>query len=98
MQPEAPAWARQPVDIVPDNMTWTRVRRVMRLTAALRDDVLLFEQMSMVKRALSDGDLAQAKALYSELEEWEQEAMWVAPSYGGVFTTEERKKLRESIA
>ena len=48
-----------------------------------------------IKQALSDGDVSYAKECYAELTEDEQHSIWVAPSKGGIFTTEERKLIKE---
>lgn len=66
----------------------------MRLTEALKNDPLLMLQVAEIKLAIRAGDLDHARALWHECEDWEKEHLWIAPKYGGVFTTEERKLLR----
>lgn len=68
--------------------------RLMRLTAALRDDPFLMAQVADLKIALKNGVESEAAENWWGLEEWEQSALWVAPLYGGIFTTEERKQIR----
>jgi deoxycytidylate deaminase len=48
-----------------------------------------------IKQAISEGEIEYAKECYGELSEDEQKAIWVAPSKGGIFTTEERKAIKE---
>lgn len=68
--------------------------RLLRLTAILRDDVSLLEQVVWMKRAIAAGDYHEAKALWWQLSFEEKMTIWVAPKYGGIFTVEERKILK----
>ncbi len=68
--------------------------RLMRLTALLRDDVIALRTVLEIKESLSQGDTEGARGLFYTLEDHEQQAVWIAPKYGGIFTTEERKQLR----
>lgn len=54
----------------------------------------LFRSVSAVKNGIDDGDLAIAAEAWYELTEQEKKALWVAPSKGGIFTTEERKVMQ----
>ena len=54
-----------------------------------------WDSISFIKEQLKLGEIDAAKEAYSELSEDEQKAIWVAPSKGGIFTTEERKLLKE---
>lgn len=54
-----------------------------------------WDSISFIKEQLKLGQIEAAKEAYSELSEDEQKAIWVAPSKGGIFTTEERKLLKE---
>lgn len=54
-----------------------------------------WDSISFIKEQLKLGEIEAAKEAYSELSEDEQKAIWVAPSKGGIFTTEERKLLKE---
>jgi hypothetical protein len=82
-------------DVVNDshNLTNTQVIRLLAMTEILRDRVNL-SQIYEIKYALAALELDDATALWSEFTEQEQIALWVAPTYGGIFTTEERKRLR----
>jgi len=67
---------------------------LLALTKALREDLILLEYVVQIKQALAgDGDM-DARALWNELDDMEQSILWVAPKYGGIFTTDERKRLR----
>ena len=53
-----------------------------------------WQSVSAIKEAIQNEDLSFACALYAELDHATQEALWKAPSKGGIFTTEERKYMR----
>jgi hypothetical protein len=85
-------------DVVNDshNLTNTQVIRLMKMTELLRDKDNM-KQIVELKENLETEDedyLAFARTLWSEFTEEEQVALWVAPTFGGIFTTEERKRLR----
>ena len=42
----------------------------------------------------SSTSLAEAEECWAEMTEAEQTALWVAPKFGGIFTTEERKIIK----
>ena len=75
------------------NLTNTQVIRLLKMNEVLRDEINLC-QVSEIKGVLRSDDDEGAQALWSEFTEEEQIALWVAPKYGGIFTTEERKRLR----
>jgi hypothetical protein len=75
------------------NLTNTQIIRLMRMTEVLRERANL-HQMYEIKYALAALELDDARALWCEFTEEEQVALWVAPTFGGIFTTEERKRLR----
>ncbi len=49
-----------------------------------------------IKNALAAGDLETASEEWRELNQKQQEAIWKAPSKGGIFTTEEVKIMRST--
>lgn len=58
--------------------------------AAVRDNM---ESISVIVAALATEDLPTAAEAWCELSDEDKMALWVAPSKGGVFTTQERKIL-----
>lgn len=70
-----------------------QVRRLMAMTRAIRESDYLADYIHQIKAFLRDGSRDDALALWSDLSEEEQIALWVAPSFGGVFTTAERSAL-----
>lgn len=58
---------------------------------ALRDNLAAVLE---IKEALANDDFAECAMLWSETSEAVRDALWVAPSKGGIFTTEERKMLQ----
>lgn len=59
----------------------------------LRDSQVLMA-VAQMKESLASDDYAYVAQVEAELDREEMVALWVAPSKGGVFTTEERTKLR----
>ena len=53
-----------------------------------------FTTIYAVKEALMNDDYSFAAEALNELTQEEKQAIWVAPSKGGMFTTEERKQLK----
>lgn len=54
-----------------------------------------FVQINDIKEAIEGDDAKFAKELWSQLSRDEQMLLWVAPSKGGIFTTEELKVIKE---
>lgn len=71
-----------------------QIYRLMRMTACLRDNEAVLATVLEIKQAIRGDDGMLVKQLYGSLEEHEQEAVWVAPKFGGIFTTDERKIIR----
>jgi len=59
---------------------------------AIRDN---WGSIVAIKEAIAEGNIDYAKECYAELSEEEQTSIWVAPSKGGIFTTDERKSIKE---
>lgn len=51
------------------------------------------ETVRAIKTAISQGDFPHAKQLWMELDDDEQIALWVAPTKGGIFSSDERDIL-----
>lgn len=62
---------------------------------ALRDNLA---SVNAVKLGIADGDLSTAAEAWQELPEPTQRALWLAPSKGGILTTEERKTIKEKFS
>ena len=54
------------------------------------------EYITQIKEAVSNNDTGTVKAVWGDIPEQEQHALWVAPSKGGVFTTEERAFIQNN--
>ena len=68
-----------------------QLETLSRHNNAVRD---CFISLYVVKQAIADGDLGVAVEAWAELEEEEQRALWLAPSKGGIFTTQERTIMK----
>jgi deoxycytidylate deaminase len=66
---------------------------LMKHNEVLRDSTVLMA-VAQMKESLASDDYGYVAQVEAELEQEELAALWVAPSKGGVFTTEERTKLR----
>ncbi len=73
-----------------------QVKRLMRMTEVLRDSANLL-QAYHIKHAFECDDAEQIKALWEEFTEEEQIALYVAPKFGGIFTTAERKAIKTGV-
>jgi len=51
-------------------------------------------EIQAIKEHLGMGDVAEAKRLWAAIPQADQIQLWVAPTKGGCFTTEEREQLR----
>ena len=69
------------------------VKYLMNHNDVLRDPVVLLT-VAQMKESLSKNDYAYVAQVEEELENEQLSALWIAPSKGGIFTTEERTKLR----
>jgi len=70
-----------------------QVIRLLAMTEAIRESEYLADYVHQIKQALHEGRREDAVGLWADLSESEQIALWVAPTYGGIFTTAERKAL-----
>lgn len=86
-------WSGEVEDSKPA-LTDKQVRYLLEMTKAIREAPYIGSYISQIKEALGNGMIEDAQALWADLDQGEQTALWVAPSYGGVFTTEERELLK----
>lgn len=66
---------------------------LMKHNDVLRDPLVLMA-VAQMKESLASDDYDYVAQVESELEREHMQALWVAPSKGGIFTTEERTKLK----
>ena len=67
--------------------------------ALMRHNAVLATNMPsviVIKDAIFNDNLSEAKEAWNELEEDEQRALWVAPSKGGILTTAERATMKSN--
>ncbi len=74
-------------------LTNSQVVRLLGMIEVLRIAENL-EQISEIKLSLSTDHIDDARGMWSDFTDAERKALWVAPLYGGIFTTEERKQLK----
>ena len=66
-------------------------RRLLRHMAAVREH---WASVNWIKEGLRDNDLPKAAEAWLELPRDVQIALWVAPRFGGIWTTRERETMR----
>ncbi len=67
--------------------------------ALMRHNAVLATTMPsiiVIKDAIFNDNLSEAKEAWNELDEEEQRALWVAPSKGGILTTSERATMKSN--
>jgi hypothetical protein len=72
-------------------------RREVRLIAMcnyLRENPDILMMVALIKEALSKSLDWDAMGLWEQLSDQERITLWIAPKYGGLFTTDERKRLK----
>lgn len=77
------------IDNTPDRI----IDRLISHNNCLRDNL---PSVLAIKEAIALGELSTAKECWSELDENEQRALWVATTKGGIFTTSERKTIKSN--
>ena len=55
------------------------------------------ESVDVIKQAIKEDDLSTGAEAWFELDEETQRALWLAPSKGGIFSTHERKVMKEDF-
>lgn len=70
------------------------IQVLFRMMDTLRDPVIL-AAVALIKNAFKEGKVDEAAESYAEFTKDEIEALWVAPTKGGVWTVEERKRIKE---
>lgn len=65
--------------------------RLLNMGLALRNNL---DSVVVIKNGIATGDLSSACEAWEELSTEDKRAIWVAPTKGGIFTTEEREIIR----
>ena len=86
-------WMDGDVDIAEQSLTNGQVFALLRMTEALRETVVT-QSVGLIKEHIGGEDIGAAHQIWGELTEEEQTALWVAPKFGGIFTTKERKIIK----
>ena len=86
-------WMDGEVDIPEATLTGGQIFALLRMTEMLQDPIML-HCVYVIKGSISADELDSGKEAWLELSEAEQTALWVAPKFGGIFTTEERKIIK----
>ena len=96
-------WMDGEVDIPDQTLSNAQVFALLRMTETLRRPEIAYA-VGVMKFNLDcyigpagSGNLSESKECWEELSEDEQTALWVAPSFGGIFTTEERKVIKSGF-
>ena len=54
-----------------------------------------FDEIVGIKEAIANENYDQVRPLWNDIDREDQKTLWVAPTKGGIFTTEERKVIKE---
>jgi hypothetical protein len=86
-------WMDGEVDMPEATLTGGQIFALLRMTALL-DDPIILHAVYVIKGSIAASEFDAAKESWVELSEEEQTALWVAPKFGGIFSTEERKAIK----
>jgi len=86
-------WMDGEVDIPEQTLSNAQVFALLRMTEALKDRTVLLSAVEL-KDSIAVGDMVLAEQVWTELSEDEKTALWVAPKFGGIFTSEERSIIK----
>lgn len=89
----APDWTDTGIEDV-KRLTLQQERRLMNMVEVMREHPFVLEQIIAIKNACSRGDYMEAQNLWLDFSEEEQNALFVAPGYGGIFKTHERNAVK----
>jgi len=87
-------------------LTNGQVLTLLRMTEALNKPWIMeaaqviksrIEGVEQLKQEYSVGFMEEAKEAWQELTEDEQTSLWVAPKFGGIFTTKEREIIQNGF-
>ena len=87
-------WSGQVEDAVSTQQE-KRDKRLLEMCSLFRAHPEVLMTVAMIKEYLAaeDGDW-DACSLWETLDQQEQLTLWIAPTHGGLFTTDERKRLK----
>ena len=86
-------WMDDEVDIREQTLTNGQVFALLRMTEILRRPSVAYS-VGYIKQYIFEENLWSSQECWDELSQEEQTALWVAPKFGGIFTTEERKIIK----
>lgn len=89
----APEWAMQEID-GPAPLNASQVNRLLRMVEVLRESDFALEQIIAIKNCVSRGEYEEAQALWLDFTHDEQQALNVAPKFGGILKTHEREAVK----
>lgn len=87
-------WYEKEVKFEDHKLSHSQVNRLLEMTALLCDDLQVMQTVVEMKQLIRNDDPAW-EDFWSDLSEEEQNTLWVAPTYGGIFTTKERKIIHK---
>ena len=87
-------WSGEVKSLEKPTLNTAQIKRLMRMTGLLRSDASVMDLVALIKKALDEGREFDARGYWCELEDAEQEILWLAPKFGGIFTTRERELIR----
>jgi hypothetical protein len=86
-------WMDGEVDVPEQKLSNGQIFALLRMTTTLQENNVM-GTVVVIRDSIESGDLSYAQQLWGELSEPEQTALWVAPKFGGIFTTKERSIIK----
>ncbi len=87
-------WNEDVDEVIETSLSNDQINRLIEHNATLRD---VYCSVFHIKGSIAEGDLEMAKEAWSELSEEEQNSLYVAPKFGGIFTTKERGIIKKGF-
>lgn len=85
------ATANEVTDAIIQQNVMTATERYIKASKAIREN---WDSIVFAKEQLALGEIEAAKEALSEISDEDKHAFWMAPSKGGIFTTEEIAKIK----
>jgi hypothetical protein len=91
---EAPDWVDGAVVAIKDVLDPSQMERLLAQSKLIREEYWILNTISMMKDSIFNDDPMAVREAWAELTEEQQQTIWLAQTYGGLFTTAERTYIK----
>jgi hypothetical protein len=91
---EAPDWVDGAVVAIKDALDPSQMDRLLAQSKLIRDEPWVLQSIMSIKDGIFNDDPMAVREAWAELTEEQQNTLWLAPTYGGLFTTSERTYIK----